>query len=237
MTEFQAENDANQSGHGPSFQARYSRSMLARAFPATSLHGPRWGGMSLDPTSILYVSLFLVLFAFFVVLNVNATEKAGETGAVMASLEKAFGGHVSESRRAAVLRNGKQSEPALDAVLAKLHRDIRKAVPQASIIAPAGADRIEVSLSLSDFFVKHTTRLAPSRELFLKKVATTVSADKNQPLTITIAFGGRDTDVDAQRRVAALAAALGKYGVSPGQLTVVGTQEESFHIRLVLSRG
>lgn len=226
MTDFQAEIDADQSD-----RVAATRRPNAAASPNQLRHGSKWGGLSLDPTSVLYVSLFLVLFAFFVVLNVNADEKAGGATAVMTSLQDAFGGEASAPQSA---QHGARD---LDPVISKVRKTVLSSIPQALVTMPSGGETIEVIAPLSGFFVEPTARLAPSRELLLKSLAALLSADEHQPFVISVAFAAGDTDLDAQRRVAAIAAALGKYGVSPGKLTVVGTNVATEQVRFVMSRG
>lgn len=229
MTDLWTEIDANQAGQVP--EASFSAPSAPSVPAGQRRHGSSWGGLSLDPTSVLYVSLFLVLFAFFVVLNANASEKAGDAEAVMASLQDAFGGEAGS------FQSGQRLAPDLDAVLSKARKTVLSNIPQALVTTPVAGDAIEVSVPLASFFVQHTARLAPSRELFLKSLATLASADDHQPFAITIAFAADETDLDAQRRVAAIAAALGKYGVLPGKLTVVGSNVATEQVRFVMSRG
>lgn len=226
MTRRPAEIDVNkaESGTGP-------RSSSASASGSGRAPGVRWGGLSLDPTSALFVSLFLVLFAFFAVLNVNASEKSLEAEAVMASLHEAFG------EGPEVPRDTGFAPDDLDASLTTAHAKIMASFPQARIHSFAIEDRIEVSLVLDSFFVDHTSRLAPSRELFLKSLATLSSNADDDPLEITLGFSAADADLDVQRKIAAMAATLGKYGVSPGAVTAMGTVEEMGNVRLILSRG
>lgn len=220
MTDLRTEIDANQTR-----QARGTRSVAMSVSPGSLRHGSRWGGLSLDPTSVLYVSLFLVLFAFFVVLNVNASEKVEDAEAVMASLQDAFGGEAEHLAR------------DLDPVLLKARRTVLSNIPQALVTTRAADDAIEVSVPLASFFVEHTARLAPSRELFLKSLATVASAADHQPFAIAVSFAAFEGDLDAQRRVAAIAAALGKYGMLPGQVTIVGSNVATGQVRFVMSRG
>lgn len=226
MTDFQAEIDENRSDRGDGAVGSTTSAPLNQ-----SRHGSQWGGLLLDPTSVLYVSLFLVLFAFFVVLNVNANEKAGGAEAVMSSLQDAFGGETS------ALQTRQHSARDLDPVISKVRKTVLTNIPQAVVTMPAGGDVIEVIVPLSGFFVEPTARLAPSRELFLKSLANLASATQNQPFVITVAFPAGDADLMVQRRVAAIAAALGKYGVLPGKLTVVGTDSATEQVRFVMSRG
>ena len=226
MTDLRTEIDANQTG-----QARETLSSAVSVSSGPLRYGSRWGGLSLDPTSVLYVSLFLVLFAFFVVLNVNASEKVDDAEAVMASLQDAFSGEAGR------LQPGQHNAHDLDPVLSTARKTVLSNIPQALVTTRGAGDTIEVSVPLASFFVRHTARLAPSRELFLKSLATLASAADHQPFAITVAFATDEADLDTQRRVAAIAAALGKYGVLPGKLTVLGTNVTTEQVRFVMSRG
>lgn len=226
MTRRPAEIDVNKTESGSG-----ARSSSTSASGTGQAPGARWGGLSLDPTSALFVSLFLVLFAFFAVLNVNAKEKPLEAEAVMASLHEAFGEAPEVPRDTGFAPEG------LDASLTTAHAKIMASFPQAIIHSFATEDRIEVSLVLDSFFVDHTSRLAPSRELFLKSLATLSRNTGDDPMEIKLRFSAADADLDVQRKIAAMAATLGKYGVSPGAVTAMGTVEEMGSVRLILRRG
>lgn len=232
MTDFQAEIEANQTD-----RAAVANSSVAPGARDQLRHGSKWGGLSLDPTSVLYVSLFLVLFAFFVVLNVNADEKVGGADAVMASLRDAFGGEVNGAQ------TSRLKVEDLDPALLKARKAVLSNIPNALVTMPQIGDAIEVSLPLSGFFVESTTRLAPSRELLLKSISTLASTAEHQPFAIGLVFSVSDADLESQRRVAAIAAALGKYGMNPGSLTitgkpvVAGENTEAKLVRFVMRRG
>lgn len=231
MTDLRAEIETNRGGQ----TQRNATAVVGVSGPSVpqgeERHGAGWGGLSLDPTSVLYVSLFLVLFAFFVVLNVNSSEKAGEAEAVMASLQDVF------SREGGNVQGEDQSAPDLDEVLAKALRTVLSDLPQATLLMPVSGNVLEVSVPLESFFVKHTARLTPSRELFLKSLATLATAADNQSFIIALAFDDREADQGVQRQLAALAAILGKYGIPAGKLTIIGANVEPGQVRLVLSRG
>ncbi len=217
MTQIQHETDPNDPANG-------IRS--ARA-PWTPAHGKSgWGGLSLDPTSTLFVSLFLVLFAFFAVINANAVERSQEATAVMESLHMAFGGAISDLDPAVTETD--------DSQLSRAHESVVAGFPEAMVVASSGGDEFAVSLPLKGFFIQETSRLAPSRELVLKSLASISSQASADRLRITIEFPDYETDIDGQRKVAALAATLGKYGVLSDHLFVVGSKSEVGQIRLVV---
>lgn len=192
-----------------------------------------WGGIPLDPTSVLFVSLFLVLFAFFAFLNANASERPDEASAVMRSLHEVFSSG-SQGR-------SNENQPANGAVdatqLSKARHEFDTDFPELQTVGPASGDQFEASIPLKTFFIKDTSRIAPSRELFLKTLATLASQSEEEPLGIMIEFSGSNRDFGEHRRVAALAATLGKYGV-PSRLLSVGSMNVSAgQIRLVVRRG
>lgn len=189
-----------------------------------------WGGLLLDPTSTLFVSLFLMLFAFFAVMNANTVERPREASEVMESLRKTFGGMGNISEIDAT------PDPVQGGELLEARGVISAEFPEANIIVSSGGDKFEASVSVMSFFVEGTPRLAPSRELFLKALAQTSSKASAQPLMIEIAFAGGAADIKEQRRVAAIAATLEKYGASSGNLSAVWSEGEAGEVRLSVSR-
>lgn len=223
MTQIQHETDPND----PADVIRSARA------PWTVSHGKSgWSGLSLDPTSTLFVSLFLVLFAFFAVINANAVERPQEATAVMESLHKAFGGVTSDSKTESDL--DREVNQAGGSQLSRAHERVVADFPKAKVVVSAGGDEFTVSLPLKGFFIQDTSRLAPSRELFLKSLASIGSQTPADRLRITIEFPDYEADIDGQRKVAALAATLGKYGVLSDHLFAVGSKGEVGQIRLVV---
>lgn len=221
MTQIQHETDPND----PADVIRSARA------PWTVSHGKSgWSGLSLDPTSTLFVSLFLVLFAFFAVINANAVERPQEATAVMESLHKAFGGVTSDSE----IESDLDVTKAGGSQLSRAHESVVEGFPKAKVVVSAGGDEFAVSLPLKGFFIQDTSRLAPSRELFLKSLASIGSQTPADRLRITIEFPDYEADIDGQRKVAALAATLGKYGVLSDHLLAVGSKGEVGQIRLVV---
>lgn len=213
------------SGTGPSGSAPW----------AIGQTGPGWGGLPLDPTSVLFVSLFLMLFAFFAVLNSNASERPHEANEVMKSLQAAFGGQGTNSLPAAGSDPGDHIDGATQ--LLKARQRFAADLPHVEFGRTAGDDQFEASIALESFFLQNTSRVAPSRELFLKSLATISSEVSQEPLGITIEFAGLKTDFDEQRRVAALAAILGKYGIPSGRVSIVSADVAAGRINLVVRRG
>ncbi len=191
-------------------------------------------GLPLDPTSVLFVSLFLVLFAFFAVLNSNASERPDEANDVMESLRAAFGGKSNSLPSGVEVDTGESQVD--DTQLSKARKRIAADLPQAGIEVSGGGDQLEVSIPLNSFFIQNTSRLAPSRELVLKALAVISSETAKEPLRITIEFAGQDSDLEEHRKVAALAATLGKYGLPFSHVSVVGTNMATGQIRLVVRR-
>ena len=109
--------------------------------------------------------------------------------------------------------------------------------PDAQVVVSARGNEFAVSVSLSEFFIRDTSRLAPSRELFLKSIASIALLTPEKPLMITIQFPDYGLNIDGQRRVATLAATLGKYGVPADGLLAIGSRGEAGQIRLIVGRG
>lgn len=189
-----------------------------------------WSGLSLDPTSTLFVSLFLVLFAFFAVMNANAVEKPQEATVVMESLQKAFGGVAYDSEAV----TDREVNKAGGSPLSRAQEHLVAGFPKAKVMVSAGGDEFAVSLPVKGFFIQDTSRLAPSRELVLKSLASIGLQTPADRLRITIEFPDYEADIDGQRKVAALAATLGKYGVLSEHLFAVGSKGEVGQIRLVV---
>lgn len=191
-----------------------------------------WSGLPLDPTSVLFVSLFLMLFAFFVVLNSNASERPDGAQDVMESLRTAFGDRSDSPAAAGDPDPG--SRLAEGTQLSKAHEKLVVDFSHVRIGKSAKGDQIEVSISLESFFIRNTPRIAPSRELLLKSLAEVSSEVREEPLGITIEFAGAGSGFEGRQRVAALAATLGKYGVRPGRVSIISANIAAGQIRLVV---
>lgn len=179
----------------------------------------------LDPTTILYVSLFLILFAFFVALGVGGARHS-VTGEVDSRLPV--------QTMQVTSQNGDLN--LSDGRLGALSEEISKTFPDADVIIRQR--RIEAELALEGFFVSGQVRLAPSKELFLKTLVDgMISAEDGSSTLSFVLGGGALEEARVQRQVALLAKTVQRYGLETERVRVRASASGAPGLVLVVEEG
>ena len=191
-------------------------------------------GMSViyfDPTTVLYVSLFLILFAFFAALNTRSDERSVLANDVMLSLGQSFGGGsaLTIEEGPASAANGDRAGAGL---VGRTEALVSEVFPGADVMR--SGNRLETSLFLDGFFIGRQVKIAPSRELFIKRLVEAMTGEgRSSVLELGV---GSETfkSSKAQRRMALLAQTAQKYGLPASQIRIVSLDEASSRLHLVV---
>ena len=205
---------------------------------------PQWapephGGLVsiLDPAerramgnSTLFLSLYLILFAFFIVLNARAEISTVRTEAVLAGL-----GLPVQPRPALVQRPMVLVADELEQRLSDIFP--RELAPDLSVIASADGDLV-VSLPLRRVFQDDTAVLRTQRLSVMRRMAEVLAGvGRTDGLSLTLVVPPGDTPDLAIRRAAALGRDLVRAGVDASAFAVrIEDQDAASDLRLVLSR-
>jgi outer membrane protein OmpA-like peptidoglycan-associated protein len=178
--------------------------------------------LHLDPITVLYVSLFLILFAFFAVLNTHGSTSDQQAKAVMDSLGASFGGKGRERLFVSEIKASDVTILSGPKALIAARQEIETVFPDVVLKSLGDTAQVQVDLPLDQFFVSGAVRLAPSKELFLKSIAEAVTANPATRIVVLLGFSSADLQrAEFQRRAALIAATLSRYGVSSDALTLV----------------
>lgn len=174
-----------------------------------------------DPSIMIFLALFTLLLAFFILLNSVATREASRAAALMQSLGAAFAGEAREAAPAA----GPESL-SRDALRLELGSLLDRALPEAASVPDDrnGALRVVAPLSrlfrenLAEFHTKGAPLLAGIAELLARR-----RTDGKLEAEIRIGFTPGAPDDLALRRAGALAREMSRLG-APSRAFAMGLQ-------------
>ena len=190
-----------------------------------------------DPTTVLFVSLFLILFAFFAVMNARSQEPSSEATNVLLSLERSFGGERPTSLGTAGSLVGSAAIEPRDASLQSVGVLVEDRFPGVIEKGPNRNDTIEFHLPLESFFPAGRAKLGPSKELFIKDLSTLIGDVEDSRLTVSLGFASGEIDsVSLQRRAALMAATFMHYGLEAGAVSIVVHHGDSQSLQLIVER-
>jgi len=182
-----------------------------------------------DPTTVLYVSLFLILFAFFAALNTRADQQPKVTSDVMASLGQSFGGGSALVLQDARLESSADAGEA-GSVLGEAERLVEEVFPGSEFSRTS--QRLDIVLMLDGVFLDRQVKLAPSRELFIKRlVEQMVASEKPSLLEIGLSRQALNSP-QVLRRAALLAQVAQKYGLPADDIQIATTSFSRSELRL-----
>lgn len=173
-----------------------------------------------DPSIMIFLALFTLLLAFFILINSVATREASRAAALMRSLDATFAGKAEEASPVDPLRLSR------DALRAELGALLDRALPEAASVPDDrnGALRIVAPTSrlfrenLVEFHTKGGPLLAGIAELLARR-----RTDGRLEAEIRIGFAPGAPDDLALRRAGALAREVGRLG-APARAFAVGLQ-------------
>lgn len=180
--------------------------------------------------SILFLSLYLILFAFFIVLNARAEISTVRTEAVLAGL-----GLPVQPRPTVVQRPIVLVADELEQRLSDIFP--RELSPDMSVIASADGDLV-VSLPLRRVFQNDTAVLRTQRLSVMRRMAEVLAGfGRTDSLSLTLVVPPGGSPDLAIRRAAALGRDLVRAGVDASAFAVrIEDQGTPSDLRLVLTR-
>ncbi|MDF1732173.1 MAG: hypothetical protein P1U49_11770 [Minwuia sp.] len=178
----------------------------------------------------LFLSLYLILFAFFIVLNARAEISTARTEAVLAGL-----GLPVQPRPAVVQRPMVLVADELEQRLSDVFP--RELAPDLSIVAASDGDLV-VSLPLRRVFQNDTAVLRTQRLSVMRRMAEVLAGfGRTDGLSLTLVVPPGDSSDLAIRRAAALGRDLVRAGVDASAFAVrIEDQGAASDLRLVLTR-
>lgn len=181
-----------------------------------------------ETTSIIFVSLYMLLLAFFIFLQSISVFKEERVRSVLGSVEVAFQGF-SRDTPAEQQKKRAGEEQGMQAFHAKLKTVFETAVPLIEAETRDEGTRLQLSLPLSQLFGTGSTEPRESLESFFDDVAATLIArdrDLSTEMEILIetgvalpALSGADRDL-ATRRLTALLRLFTDKGVPARNLSI-----------------
>lgn len=182
-----------------------------------------------DPTLALFLGLYLILLAFFVLLNTLATLKEDRVKAVMGSLLATFSTEILD------LSNPTDFNASIGSVLAaeEFHREIREffevAVPLAKVDLYSGGAIMQVQLPADQMFLPGSTELRADREDLINRIARSLArnvAGRHYEFEFSTFTGPFMTEEPGSgnvleiARAGAMARAMIRRGVPPKSLAI-----------------
>lgn len=180
--------------------------------------------------NILFLSLYLILFAFFIVLNARAEISTARTEAVLTGL-----GLPVQPRPALVQRPLVLVADELEQRLSDVFP--RELAPDLSIVAASDGDLV-VSLPLRRVFQNDTAVLRTQRLSVMRRMAEVLAGfGRTDGLSLTLVVPPGESSDLAIRRAAALGRDLVRAGVDASAFAVrIEDQGTASDLRLVLTR-
>lgn len=126
--------------------------------------------------TLLFLSLFLLLLAFFILLNSLATFRETKTRAVMTSVSATFQTEEVSDISAELLVSTLGQVPEPEAVLDEVERLWRTAVPIAEVEVVSPGRDMMIEMPVTQLFVGAEARVRGDRQALLDATATALSA-------------------------------------------------------------
>lgn len=180
----------------------------------------------LSGNDVLFLALYLILLAFFILLNANAHLSERKTQAVMETFQPAF-----------VVPQVTADATALSAsrIETRLLEVFRNHLPAGEWQLQTLDGRIELALPLHRAFPSGSAVLQPGRISLVRRLGEIIGAAQSDAgLDVILMIGGPDQAL-SRRRAAALARDLVRSGIDPARFEA-GTDRrvsENIAIRLV----
>lgn len=123
----------------------------------------------------LFLSLFMLLLAFFILLNALATFETHRAQAVMRSVQNTFQSRLEPDLRAEVLVPTLGVDPEPEAVTEELERIWLTAFPLATVDRLQPGNTFQLTMRFSDVFEPDSADLRPDRVALMRATATVLA--------------------------------------------------------------
>ena len=182
-----------------------------------------------DPGITIFLSLFLLLLAFFILLNSLATIEETKTRRVLTSVAATFRSVVDTETREPILISDLGPTPEAQDVLEALEQLWVTAVPVTKVEKLTQGQVMQMTIPVNDLFLGGRPVLRADREGLFDRTALLLALKSKGAVTeAQVVFGikrGEHTFADADGRLAAeravkVATALIAHGAPPDRLSV-----------------
>ena len=129
-----------------------------------------------NPTVVLMVSLYLMLFAFFVVLNAISSEDRARVDAVLGSVQATFKSQSGDGKKFADLLAASDLVVGNDAYLDEVSRIFERLLSIPGYHASRSGDVLRVSLTARYLFYDFSPRLRHERDGLIDDLAGAIAA-------------------------------------------------------------
>ena len=182
-----------------------------------------------DQTMGLFVALYLILLAFFILLNAVSEQAAVKAEAAMNSVNNTFK-EAKSLQNQRTLDPSSATEPANDIVLRQISRAFLSEMELQGRFSSAGGSVFEVQFPADNMFQRGSFRVRSDMTVFLDQLISVVqNAPASKPQRLVLMFGAGAGPVDremtraqeiAVRRAGSLARYLQDKGVGNGVFTI-----------------
>ncbi|MFV3128384.1 hypothetical protein [Niveispirillum sp. KHB5.9] len=189
-----------------------------------------------DGATLLYLGVFILLLAFFILLNSISHFHDEKVGAVMRSVDDAFS---AQSLLTGAAGDRQQARRDAARALADLGDLIRAELPLAKVEAGTQTGTLHITMPAASLFAGDGLTIRPAQQTLMDRVARTLEA---RPRGIAVRgeflFATKDAVDQAPlvARAGALARAVTALGADPASLSVgLETGDEAGQVRLLFT--
>lgn len=182
-----------------------------------------------EPWVVIFLSLFLILLAFFILLNALATIEETKARKVLTSVAATFRSVVDFETRAQLLISDLGPTPEAQEVMEALEQLWVTAVPIAKVEKLTNGQVMQMTIPVNELFLGRKAVLRADREALFDQTGLLLALTAKGGITeAEVVFGTRRADgtlADSEGRLAAeragrIAAALVGHGAPPDRLAI-----------------
>lgn len=204
-----------------------------------------------DPTMGLFVALYLILLAFFILMNAVSTHAASKASEAMESVHSTF--HLAnQPKNRPTIDPSAQDIPSNDLTLKAISRVFYTEMEISGRYSKAGGNVFEVEFPADYLFERGSMRVRKSMHPFLDQILAAVKSQGDGRKQLAFMFGVGTAQVDREitrsqeiaiRRAGSLARYLQEKGISDGDFATgfvaipEGMVLAAFHTAPVLRGG
>lgn len=173
-----------------------------------------------DGATVLYLGVFILLLAFFILLNSISHFHDDKVGAVIRSVDDAFS---SQALLTGSPGDRQQARMQTARALADLGDLIRAELPLAKVEAETDTGTLHVTLPASSLFMGDGLSIRPSQQGLMDRVARVLEPRSNGvPVRAEFLFATRDASDNAPlvARAGTLARSVAALGANPAWMSV-----------------
>ncbi|GEQ96749.1 hypothetical protein JCM17844_03860 [Iodidimonas gelatinilytica] len=176
----------------------------------------------IDPTVGLFVSLYFIIIAFFIVMNVISNQETARSKAAMESLEEAFERPFeAKAKTPGLIPPGRHSQSDSE-YISQVGHYIAEVLGPSRTYPAEGGNILVYEVGANALFFSQSARLSEQAGVFFEKMAALVQeVPQGDHRSIAFVFGQKGDDGSlAYRRANSLAQAMVRAGVPASSLVV-----------------